>query len=1578
VKHPAHSHELKKSTLGSGWICDGRPCRGDGGGGTQARYRCTTGCDFDLCQSCLDFGGVAASAGGVGLEGPAGLVVGQALVFKKVSAYGYPAECVDGETVTYLQTNGGTPPAQVQWASGHKYWVEWRDLRVVASPFASRGGCDASCTKSHGGDGKCLACGEGWGTHSGHNCSGGRGRGSWLTVPATSTPKTSAARRSPKVMKVGDLVRVRAVPVAEAKALQEDHGGFAASMATLLGTTGAIERVWADGDITVLGKCWNPALIEVVDSGAAAAGSAAPAARLKVGDRVKLVPNYASFGDAGGGPLKLGDVGTVVADDKDDTPFKVTYGGRSWYYKEGALCHEGSKPTATAVASGVKTHSGEWRGAEKSQWCSLGHDMDGPVCSHGEGIITEEHWSCCGKMSEADLACTFSEASGAPMGGEGIADDEPIVKAGARRPDIEDIKALMPQKLRVGDEVVRGSGWGHGNEDGGFGSVGQVTKTDADGVAPGRVEVKWSMNGKVAQYYDNAAAGMRELYGLGPRTARWAEKQAASFARDEFAEAARRVASIPGLIEVLLDVAEPTIRGALLNVPFVVSALSTAHAAGPWLLKRLKANPDSALQYLDLISKTSDVPALAVPWSNLTMQQDVKSGNVGLSDGTAVAARVAKSKTPTSPRAGMRRQASLEALSAATEAGARSHGGWLWGFVQRGTVDSKPWREVVKGKGGCLLSMFEAKELLSHGALFPGEDIWAPVLLNLDQRKGASRRRKEVPASAPMRKSTAKTAPLDKYVQEKLDWIQIGDADDEPGTSWREKHKSGPPLASVESPGAIVWQPAGALDATADTVWPYHLVLTGADKAKWKSEVDKKGSLISLRMAREIMRDGPLVYGKNAWAPVLMDSELNTDEHIRDLTKVRAVRRASIDRKSLSSMSSEGEAGFEMTNPQRSSLPAAAPAAQLSTVAMLAHDADSTNDREVDSTSPNDDEAFDDAGIAGKRSSVLMLLRSRKMEEELVLNATQAHEDIIDFINLGDLSTKAGSSWRENHDDKILESHLKSPQALIWKPLGGAFNSSQSAPLLEAILDVENAETQKKLLDTAIVQHIMLRSETIGLWIVNRLEKPEQRTSVVTYLKKVSAVAETDIKRFQSGAKAIALSKALAELPDLLPAMLLLPEDDQEAVVSVGLVQRILDAKLADQPVAVLVVLIDLVAVFLVLILFFILTKSRDSIVAGPNPFFLIGLGVCNFYFFAREAYQFSNMYDLGLQGLYWEDLWNLIDVAGVLLMFAALGMFTLGDELYLTDGFRVVAAGNTICIWLKLLGTVKVLNIKLATFVYSLNLIMSDLKEFLFVMVSIAAMFASMFLILHSEDDDGDDDGEGDGGFLNDPRPFQTFGQAGLSVFQMIMGNFEREWFEADTLNLSALSVFLFILFMFFVVIVMLNVLIAVVSDSYDLAMTRAENLFLRTRLELVAELDALGVTRDRQLPAWLIRLLRGSSYVDYFFRLEDSGAPSSGVHGRINHMEYRTRNVVDTSMNAVMKLLADQEEVRRKDVGDLNARMSDLENKVLSSLQKLEKAAERSQPKKTTAQPAVGLAAAEAGDSSSEGSDDDDDDSE
>jgi hypothetical protein len=51
-------------------------------------------------------------------------------------------------------------------------------------------------------------------------------------------------------------------------------------------------------------------------------------------------------------------------------------------------------------------------------------------------------------------------------------------------------------------------------------------------------------------------------------------------------------------------------------------------------------------------------------------------------------------------------------------------------------------------------------------------------------------------------------------------------------------------------------------------------------------------------------------------------------------------------------------------------------------------------------------------------------------------------------------------------------------------------------------------------------------------------------------------------------------------------------------------------------------------------------------------------------------------------------------------------------------------------------------------------------------------------------------------------------------------------------------------------VIVVLLNVLIAIVSDSYDLSMAKAEALYYRSRLELITETAPIA----SRLPKWML----------------------------------------------------------------------------------------------------------------------------
>jgi hypothetical protein len=157
----------------------------------------------------------------------------------------------------------------------------------------------------------------------------------------------------------------------------------------------------------------------------------------------------------------------------------------------------------------------------------------------------------------------------------------------------------------------------------------------------------------------------------------------------------------------------------------------------------------------------------------------------------------------------------------------------------------------------------------------------------------------------------------------------------------------------------------------------------------------------------------------------------------------------------------------------------------------------------------------------------------------------------------------------------------------------------------------------------------------------------------------------------------------------------------------------------------------------------------------------------------------------------------------------------------------------------------------------------------------------------------------------MTDPRPFHSPSYSIMTCYMMIMGLFERDWYEVDgSTYLSGFSVLLFFIFMFFVVIVMLNVLIAVVSDSYDFAMTKAKQLFLITRLVLVAELDSLGISDEGLLPAWADRYLLkfgrlpGLRFITDALHVKpesDAGKKADTWTGRVLHMESLTQKIVD-----------------------------------------------------------------------------------
>jgi len=83
----------------------------------------------------------------------------------------------------------------------------------------------------------------------------------------------------------------------------------------------------------------------------------------------------------------------------------------------------------------------------------------------------------------------------------------------------------------------------------------------------------------------------------------------------------------------------------------------------------------------------------------------------------------------------------------------------------------------------------------------------------------------------------------------------------------------------------------------------------------------------------------------------------------------------------------------------------------------------------------------------------------------------------------------------------------------------------------------------------------------------------------------------------------------------------------------------------------------------------------------------------------------------------------------------------------------------------------------------------------------------------------------------------FCEFGTSLFRVFEMLLGEVNEDDFKED-----GLAIFFFYLFMFLVVILLANILIAIVTDSYGVIQNeRAAIVFWSNRLDYTAEKDAI-----------------------------------------------------------------------------------------------------------------------------------------
>ena len=402
--------------------------------------------------------------------------------------------------------------------------------------------------------------------------------------------------------------------------------------------------------------------------------------------------------------------------------------------------------------------------------------------------------------------------------------------------------------------------------------------------------------------------------------------------------------------------------------------------------------------------------------------------------------------------------------------------------------------------------------------------------------------------------------------------------------------------------------------------------------------------------------------------------------------------------------------------------------------------------------------------------------------------------------------------------------------------------------LMKTLLLIDDDMERNRVFELPIVRAAMLSKRAMGTWFTFMLRSEARVVSqrAVMYLGLLSDVSgefrsqqlAATGRSSTSSTKPDEIREAVLVLEDLIPSLVGLDEAAVEQAATTPIIRKVLDTMIT-RPFAVSVMFFD--GLFL-LLLIWSFRQSADGFVEGESPVTVIKwIYVANaniFYFIIRELGKAVSL-ALVTRRAFWLrffwSFWNIVDIFSILFSLGSTVFLRVqfSDEISLGEESRALRwclSVTTGLLWLKVLGYLKTINMQLATFVLAVIQITKDLAWFLLILFAVVVSFSQMFYTLLLPEECANDEDA-----AVEERPVCKPSEYYLSVYSILLGDygeFNREDFH------TPFSVFLVVLFSFMVVIVLLNVLIAIVSDSYEKCLIRSQFLFGRARVMILAEL--------------------------------------------------------------------------------------------------------------------------------------------
>mmetsp|Transcript_23241 Transcript_23241/g.34307 ORF Transcript_23241/g.34307 Transcript_23241/m.34307 type:complete len:905 (+) Transcript_23241:675-3389(+) len=395
---------------------------------------------------------------------------------------------------------------------------------------------------------------------------------------------------------------------------------------------------------------------------------------------------------------------------------------------------------------------------------------------------------------------------------------------------------------------------------------------------------------------------------------------------------------------------------------------------------------------------------------------------------------------------------------------------------------------------------------------------------------------------------------------------------------------------------------------------------------------------------------------------------------------------------------------------------------------------------------------------------------------------------------------------------------------------------AQVPNLILTVFLLDDSAERDWVLNSSIFRLISIHHLSVGSWINATLQNPEKAIAErgLHFLKYVSATIETS-EQAAIGNLHDNMLEAVSRLEGFIPSLLSLEERQIEEAATTFIVRSVLN-KMISKPFAVCVVFVDFFFLCVLMIGFrcsvnLFLTGAESGTIL--NWIYVANTGI--FYFIIRELGKCITLLERTRRAkVYLWSFWNITDILSTALALCStisLRLKFLQDvDFDGIESLRALLAVTTGLLWLRALSLLKSLNIQLATFVLAIIQICKDIIWFLIIIGSLVVCFSQMFytILLPSSCAVNDKDA------MDDPQCSQA--EYYLRVYT-ILGDLGFDRFEREEFD-TFFSIFLFVLFSFMVVVILLNVLIAIVSDSYEKCLVRSHYLFGRARVLLVAEL--------------------------------------------------------------------------------------------------------------------------------------------